>query len=162
MLALTLWPEWAFAIAHLGKSVENRSPRFAAQIAKRVGSGWLAIHAGVKRPADFTAVAFMAWGADPTIHFDVRGSYRAPTVAQIGDITITDDVLTRRAIVALVKLGDVLPPGITAAWKVDDSAALPFTDVFVLAEPIPCKGAQGLWTPTPDVQARLRAALETT
>lgn len=164
MPALTLWPEWAFAVAHLGKNAENRSPRFAQQIARRVGDGWLAIHAGVKRPADFTAVGAMLDEFDPCDGWTVHRNDGEPAVFRVwvgrshNPLTITDADLPRGAIVALVKLGDVLPPGVEAPWKVPESAALPFTRVHVLPEPIPCRGAQGLWTPPPDVQERLRAA----
>lgn len=34
-----------------------------------------------------------------------------------------------------------------------------FTNVGLLPEPIPCKGMLGLWTPPPDIQARLEAHL---
>lgn len=170
ILALTLHPEWAWAITHLGKRCENRSPRFAAQIARRVGDGWLAIHAGVKRPADFHAVGDEVWRLGGIATFVPKGQTMAGGLIANADgwlfhgavptHYVTEDTLTRGAIVALVKIGDVLPPGITADWKVDDSAALTLSRVLVLPEPIPCKGAQGLWTPAPDVQERLRAALE--
>lgn len=140
ILALTLWPEWAWAITHLGKDAENRSERFARQIARRVGDGWLAIHAGMRRPADFAAVAAMS--------------------GMPYGVLIEDARLTRGAIVALAKIGDVLEPGAQAPWKLTFSAALALSPVVVLPEPISCKGQQGLWTPPPDVQERLRAALE--
>lgn len=164
--ALTLHPEWAWAITDLGKRVENRSERFCRQIARRVGDGWLAIHAGVRRPADFTAVGPMLDGVhrfddwsvlrpagQPTVFWVWVGRYDSPLV-------ISDADLPRGAIVALAKIGDVLLPGTDAPWKLTFSAALSLSTVVVLSEPIPCKGAQGLWTPAPDVQERLRAALE--
>ena len=43
LLALTLWPEWAYAITHLGKDVENRDwERLPTWLTGR----YLAIHAG--------------------------------------------------------------------------------------------------------------------
>lgn len=39
------------------------------------------------------------------------------------------------------------------AWVLDERARLP--------EPVPCKGAQGLWTLPPDVEARVREQVET-
>lgn len=40
LLAVTLWPEWAFAVVRLGKRVENRDFALGRRHA------WLAIHAG--------------------------------------------------------------------------------------------------------------------
>ena len=168
ILALTLHPEWAWAITHLGKDVENRTERFSRQIAKRVGDGWLAIHAGVKRPADFAAVAAMSGMPYDVLDYDdvdledaVGPVWQFGATGGTGGVLIEDAPLTRGAIVALAKIGDVLLPGARAPWKLTFSAALALSPVVVLAEPIPCKGAQGLWTPAPDVQKRLRAALET-
>lgn len=164
ILALTLWPEWAWAITHLGKDAENRSERFARQIARRVGDGWLAIHAGVKRPADFAAVAAMYDGQvdafpgdadDPSASADPGWLFGGRS-----GVFIKDADLPRGAIVALAKIGDVLLPGARAPWKLTFSAALALSPVLILPEPIPCKGKQGLWTPAPDIQERLRAALE--
>jgi hypothetical protein len=162
ILALTLHPEWAWAITHLGKNVENRSERFCRQIAKRVGDGWLAIHAGVKRPADFAAVAAMYDGQVDAFPGDADDPSADPGWLFGGrsGVFIKDADLRRGAIVALAKIGDVLLPGARAPWKLTFSAALPLSPVVVLPEPIPCKGQQGLWTPPPDVQERLRAALE--
>lgn len=166
ILALTLHPEWAWAVTHLGKRVENRSERVCRQIANRVGNGWLAIHAGVRRPADFTAVGPMLDELDPFGDWTVQRRDGEPALFRVwvgrsqNPLTITDADLPRGAIVALAQLGDVLPLGVEAPWKVTESAALRFSDVFVLADPIPCKGAQGLWTPTPDVQDAIAEASE--
>jgi hypothetical protein len=167
ILALTLHPEWAWAVCHLGKDAENRSERFAREIAKRVGDGWLAIHAGVKRPADFAAVAAMSGMPHDVLDFDdvdledaVGPVWQFGATGGTGGVLIEDARLTRGAIVALAKIGDVLEPGARAPWKVPESAALTLSPVVVLPEPIPCKGQQGLWTPPPDIQERLRAALE--
>lgn len=160
MLALTLHPEWAWAVCHLGKNVENRSERFCRQIDRRVGDGWLAIHAGVKRPADFAAVAAMYDGQVDAFPGDADDPSAGWLFGGCSGVFIKDADLPRGAIVALAKIGDVLPPGAQAPWKLTFSAALPLAPVVVLPEPIPCKGQQGLWTPAPDIQERLRAALE--
>ncbi len=44
MKALTLWPEWAWAIEHLGKRVENRI--WVPSPGQLKPGDWLAIHAG--------------------------------------------------------------------------------------------------------------------
>lgn len=168
ILALTIWPEWAWAITHLGKDVENRSERFARQIDRRVGDGWIAIHAGVKRRADFAAVAAMSGMPHDVLDYDdvdledaVGPVWQFGATGGTGGVLIEDARLTRGAIVALAQISDVLEPGSRAPWKVPDSAALALSPVLILPEPIACKGKQGLWTPAPDVQERLCAALET-
>lgn len=166
ILALTLRPEWAWAVTHLGKNVENRSERVCRQIARRVGDGWLAIHAGGKRTADLSSVAMMADDAGfiaTHIPYGTTGNawlFHGHPEIQPQYIAASD--LPRGAIVALAKIGRLgLGPGVTFPWKVVGDVGLLLTRVVVLPEPIPCKGAQGLWTPAPDVQERLRAAILT-
>ena len=159
ILALTLWPEWAWAITNLGKRVENRSEGFCRQIARRVGEGWLAIHAGVKPGDRLYLVANM---------YDAVGDVDAYDDPHLGGILwcfggtyVNAAQLTRGAIVALVKVGNrLVTPDEDADWKAPGCAGIVLHDLRVLPDPIACKGAQGLWTPTPDVQERLRAALE--
>ena len=167
ILALTIWPEWAWAICHLDKRVENRGERFARQIDKRVGDGRLAIHSGVRRPADFAAVAAMSGMPYDVLDYDdvdledaVGPVWQFGATGGTGGVLIEDARLTRGAIVALAKIGDVLLPGAQAPWKLTFSAALSLSPVLILPDPIPCKGQQGLWTPPPDIQERLCAALE--
>lgn len=172
ILALTVHPEWAWAKTHLDKRVENRSPAFAAQIARRVGDGWLAIHAGAHiggRPgvasmrSGMSLMSIMAGGADwmrTARDFDA-GCYTLESLECHDRFAqLTPDAVTTSAIVALAKLGEVLPPGVARRWKVTDSAAIVLADVVVLDEPIRCKGRQGLWTPADDVQAQLCAVIE--
>ncbi len=170
MLALTLWPEWAWAITHLDKRVENRSPAFAAQIARRVGDGWLAIHAGKSiggRPGKgatkngLFGVKNMAlrtiwdcYSYPGTFGFVPQDDLRAPQV------TLTADTVSTSAIVALARIGEVLPPGVKAPWKVTESAAIQLSDVVVLPEPIRCKGAQGLWTVPTEIEDQIRTILQ--
>lgn len=180
MRALTLWPEWAWAICKLGKRVENRSERFARMIAGQVGDGWLAIHAGKNiggRPGraatkeGLSDLAFMAeqecWFVElGECYLDQTGVVDHP-VAQftmpgslVGEHDLCSDELERvgaSAIVAVCRVRGVLPPGLVHPWKVATSAALKLDDVRVLAKPIPCGGRQGLWTLPEDVERAVMA-----
>ena len=145
--ALTLDGVWPWAITVLDKAVENRSPRFAKSIAKQIGGGWLAIHAGKNignrpgRPATNEAIRGLlamaldaGWEGGPTIYN--KGGRR---------VGFQESDVRTSAIVAVCRVGRVLPPGESAPWKVTESAAVELLDVRVLPEPVPCKGKQGLW-----------------
>lgn len=178
LLALSLHGIWPWAIVNLYKRVENRSPRFAAQVVNRVGDGWLALHAtrnvgnrpgkpatreaveAVSRMATLTA----GWAVTPGERCALRCPEGAPepgTEARFsrGDLSVrlrAADVQTS-AIVAVCRVGRVLPPGEAAPWKVIESAAVELLDVRPLTEPVPCKGTQGLWRLPADVHAAVAA-----
>jgi hypothetical protein len=132
MLALTLHQPWAFAVAHLGKDVENRGwPPPAKVIDQRI-----AIHAG--------------------LHVDREAMDH---LRRIG-IALPDS-LVAGAVVATVRVAGVRewrkawptqPP--LSRWFTG-----PFgwqlEDVLALAKPVPCKGRQGLWRLPDDVEARV-------
>jgi hypothetical protein len=124
--ALTLWQPWAWAVAHAGKGLENRDWRPPAWL---VGKP-LAIHAG------------KAWDPDAA-DFIERVSGRRPPESAI-----------RGAIVAVARLGGFVkdaeeaPPD-QRLWFIGRFGWL-LEDV-VSFEPVPCRGAQKLWTVPSDV-----------
>jgi len=133
--ALTLTPEWAWAVCALDKRVENRkwAPP-AAIVGQRI-----AIHAGSKRP-DWGAVDLMArcarWRVSG-VNFTKCGA----TVMQPqrdafvrGAIVATAVVLGARAVSHETCVGWEVGPW---CWGLDD--------VRVLSRPVPCPGALGLW-----------------
>lgn len=140
--ALTLIQPWAWAVAHAGKAIENRTwPPPKWLVGQR-----LAIHAGMKWDED--AVAFIE---------DVSG--RAPPAER-----------THGAIVAIAKVAGVLEDCDVDRGGARRSANLEWfagpcgwlLEDVVAIEPLPCKGAQGLW-PVPDellpvLRARYAAA----
>lgn len=149
MKALTVQQPWAWAIVHGGKNIENRTQLWSYR-------GPLAIHAGVQ------------WSArginSPLIH---------DAWDQHGDFTHTPnehDAFTFGAILGVADLVDVHPDaGCCRPWG--ESAYiehggkerrrvvhLVLEDPRPLAEPIPCKGALGLWTPPADIVTRLGGA----
>ena len=157
--ALTLWPEWAWAVCHLGKDVENRSPGMARVVRNTVGDGWLAIHAGKHiggrpslRGSDGAWQAFAhcaapaGWqiqgqGADGYLHAHGKlGSRAAP--------------LYRAAIVAVARVSFPPPPSL---WANSGLAQIGLYDVRTLPSPVPCSGKQGLWTVPADLSERVLA-----
>lgn len=141
MKALTLWQPWAWAVAHAGKNVENRtwSPPKAA-IGQRI-----AIHAG--KAIDFNIVNQMQSG---------RWSKASPVCIDCPD----PDDMVRGAIIATAVIDRVMTPGVLdrlrVLWGTPSQYGWVLRDVITLDEPIPCKGMQGLWTVPADIEARLR------
>ena len=159
--ALTLWPEWAWAIDlphKLAKRVENRSSALPIGV-------WSYLHAGKHiggrlgipaRVASLEAVAARAIGAGmPACSFvDADGG----GIVSRGDWASEADrykpvacrPIVTSAILGRFRVSHAIPPGLTEicdgvrGWKVLDS----YGNVFQyqrLNQPVPCKGAQGLW-----------------
>ena len=176
--ALTLWPEWAWAIdlpELLAKRVENRG--YALPIGV-----WTYLHAGKHiggkpgRPSlegGLRSVERMARdaGLQSATLLDYRdggallvggsahlfGSLERAPVAMEG--TVRRPIVTS-AILGKFRVLRVLPPGVVEdtdgvrGWKVPDA----YGNVFEyrrLNQPIPCKGAQGLWRPPEAVEMEI-------
>lgn len=173
MQALTLWQPWAWAMAHAGKAIENRTwkpPRTAC-------GHLIAIHAGktcddraIVDIAEEFGIAPIDWNPSPTTMLDMRVNAANPR--RVGH-------MVRGAIVAVGWLagwvsaqGDgpkahlVLPQGYPLPQPEIISRALlggwyqgPYGWVVLnrvaLPEPILCRGAQGLWRLPPDISSRV-------
>lgn len=138
MKALTVQQPWAWAIFH-GKTIENRT-----QIWKYRGP--LAIHAGQR------------WSE--------RGE-RSPLIDEAARGQSLANVDTRSAIIGVVDLVDVHPDaGCCKPWGESSYVEhggrerrrivhLVLENPRELAEPIPCIGALGLWTPPADILLEL-------
>lgn len=129
--ALTLWQPWAYAVAHLGKRIENRPWKPWPSIVGKV----VAIHAAARRdPADeLNAAGFIchrALGDLPPVASLPRGAIVA-TARVTGSVSASDDPWF------------VGPWG----WTLDEVVALP--------APVPCRGAQGLWIVPPEAAAQV-------
>lgn len=142
MKALTLWPEWAYAVAHLGKDGENRTwPLWESMIGVP-----FAIHAGMRSVASATGARIeelRAFGRS----LDLAGV--APTVS------VTPRMIEplRGHIVAIVTCGRPVQHS-PSRWAANDGQWFwPFTEVRTLAKPVACRGAQGLWEVPPEVAA---------
>lgn len=164
--ALTLWPEWAWAVCHLGESrparaaqlvldtvgdgrlappagrdVKSRPARAAQMVLDTVGDGWLAIHAGAHRDGCPPLHSYLGSAAARAIAARAHGLSRAPP-------------LHRSAIVAVARVG--APPS-ASPWGNADLAQLGLHNVRTLPSPIPCSRKQGLWTVPPELAATIYA-----
>lgn len=142
MKALTVQQPWAWAIFH-GKNIENRTQCWSYR-------GPLAVHAGAR------------WSE--------RGAC-SPLITEqfVGGHRVVGSDFEMGAIVGVVDLVDCHPDaGCCAPWGEQSYVEhggrvrrrithLVLENPRELPEPIPCKGALGLWTPPADVVARLEA-----
>ena len=155
MKAITLWPEWAYAVAWLGKRIENRDwPPPRSLIGERV-----AIHAGahvggrkgrpameegmqaVKNAASDEGLGFkgIGWRGDhfpyEAPQFSLDGQWRNVVTGAIVCTAVVDEA------VQTLFAGDIAPPWANPHaewwWKL--------RNVEVLAVPFRCIGKQGLW-----------------
>ncbi len=164
--ALTLHPEWAYAVAVLGKRLENRTwPPPDRLIGKR-----LAIHGGA-------AVGGRSHGKGPKVSMyhaeaiqDMFAMARKAGADLAHPITFRDICERGQGIIAVVKVTGYIEGPSDAPWYIgpettdDHGNAVPnygwqFADVQVLPVPVKCKGAQGLWTLPLDVLAAVRSQL---
>lgn len=134
MKALTLWQPWASLITHGPKRIENRTwfPRW-------ILNQRIAIHAGKRFDRE-------TWE-------DYREDFIYPYGSSV-------DEIPRGAILgSAIVIGCVYPdseeasrwpayynPG-SLGWKLDSVVALP--------EPIPCRGAQGLWDVPVEIERKI-------
>ena len=151
MKALTLIQPWSWAIAHAGKRVENRMwspPR--ELIGHRI-----AIHAGKK--LDDAARLWLADEADKTP--PCNGGYVLGAVESVA--TLVDVVaLAGRSVRHWGKLSDDdLSEVIDSVWF-QGPVGWVLGDVIALPRPVPCRGAQKLWTAPADIEADINRQIE--
>lgn len=142
--ALTLTPEWAWAVTHLDKRVENRTwPAPTHIIGQRI-----AIHAGKADP-DWNTVSVMARCAGWSVDL-IAGQFFAPgsdaPVVRPAKLYGTQHRLTRGAIVATAVVSGcrAVDPRDAVGWEAGPWC-WDLTELRVLPAPVPCKGALGLW-----------------
>lgn len=130
--ALTLTRPWASSIAHGPKRVENRSWRPGADFPE---GSVLAIHAGRRWDEDDLAWILERWPACP----DREELHPAGAVVALAEV------------VKFERHQELFP--------VDEWSFGPWCwrlgRVFALAEPLPVRGAQGLWRLPTDLEADL-------
>ena len=129
MRAITLWQPWAWAIAHAGKDVENRTwapPRTV--LGQRI-----AIHAG-KRIA--------------------RGAFPWPDgVASPPDRTVTSAIVAVTRVAGSLRPGELFSPTRTPEiWWLPEQFGWLLAGTVALAEPIRCGGHQGVWTLSREIE----------
>lgn len=158
MKAITLWPEWAYAICHLGKRIENRGwvpPKnlgeFAIHAGKNIGGTGRSPEIDVGLMLQIASDAGFRWGGLP---------YRKMSKKEMRDLidkTIAEITALSSSIVAVANVSHVLPkrPSGIEGWHMPDSFGWVLGDVRVLS-PIACRGSQGLWEPPHLVYASIQ------
>lgn len=170
MKALTIWPEWAWAICQLGKDIENRtwSPP-ASVIGHRI-----AIHAGknvggrydpARREAIdyYDLVAEMAGRAGIElrhIYHDgnkIGFSWYRFEEGHIKDVNRFFASLPRGGILATARIAGWSRSS-DSPWAADGQVHWQLEDVQVLRQLIPCRGAQGLWSVPEAIESKIHIA----
>jgi hypothetical protein len=169
MLALTLRPPHAACVLHLQKRTENREhQRFRYAIGHRI-----AIHAGQHaagrgmRDDLLLAVESTMWDAGlspdvafclPVLHGDYTGlgleederlDLSRPVLLQLADERRVPVVTG--AVVATAVLGEPYRSR-GGPWEADGAVCWPLRELVALREPVPCRGAQGLWALPEEVE----------
>ena len=154
MKALTLWPEWAWAIVHLGKDVENRP--------WVIPPGLYCLHAGKRfngegnRPQHKEAGLLSVWN---TAHRQRLTVDQANTLSALE--SVSPDIPTS-SIVGIIKVTghtDYQYRGLwdsPMGWAAPGQIANHIELIHTLPTPIPCKGARGLWTVPDDVECKVK------
>lgn len=164
MKALTLKHPWAWCVAHLGKSVENRdwSEAFALRIGLHEVLGeTIAIHGG--SPIQFGDNAEWKRHELEVNHigrhilpFDDAAVDRLEAwVQRMGRRPTYEDLVTP-GIVAVATLSHATR-GSVSPWAMKGSLHLLLSDIIPLPEPVSCKGARNFWDLPADVERQVVA-----
>lgn len=145
--ALTLWRPWAAAIVHGKKRVENRGWTPPCSM---LGQD-IALHAGKTLDDDDVNDDIVASGVPRDLLPGPIGI--VAVVRLVGFVDTRHD----RLVFAGVSI-DAARAAIDSEWFGGDVGWV-FDRVRPLAEPVPCRGAQGLWDLPPDVEAAVTAAM---
>ncbi len=139
LLALTLFPEWAFGVCYLGKDRENKSRRPPRTL---IGD-WFAIHGGAYIGGSQKLTERRQLEAVQTVidrAVQVRGDEKPRWF-------LPSDILTLgRGIVAIARLeGVTTPPAKPDGWQDANKFGLRLADMQLLREPVPARGMPGFW-----------------
>lgn len=148
MKALTLWPEWAWAICHLGKNVENRS--------WVIPPGLYALHAGKRFGGRGQHPRDKQYAADVLFHNARSESLTEEQTDRL--YKLKPDAIPFGSIVGVIRVTGHTPSNDIPehlAWHDGYSIANHLELVHALPTPIPCKGALGLWTVPDNIQHTL-------
>lgn len=165
--ALTLWPEWAWAVVNLDKRIENRDWKIP------VGE-WFALHAGrsfggrpgrVAESEGVRDVRMMARSAGWTsaITGEICQSWSITFRRRNESVVMHDprcevyggNPVQTSAIVGLFRVTAHHGRYAMKPWQASGFVGNAF-DFRPLHEPVPCKGAQGLWRVPADVAEKCR------
>lgn len=164
--ALSVWPEWAWAIVNLDKRIENRTyqlpstafgKRIAIHASKSIGGGLggkkgyitailrmvtAARTAGwfvTTSPFDFNGkIMFAPFGFNDRIRFEKNGVVRF----------FEQDKIPKGCIVATARIGQRNrdDQSFVKEWGEPTGHHWALFDLNILSEPVPCKGSQSFWS----------------
>lgn len=133
--ALTLRPPWSHAVAHHGKTVENRTWM------PPVGIDTLLIHAGLR------------WSGEGRVALDALGldysQAATSAIVAVADLAFACDSSGHREVVCYC-----------GPWALPRHCHWNLINVRTLPEPVPATGRQGLWRPPSAVLAQVADALD--
>jgi hypothetical protein len=131
MKGLTIWRPWSLAIAEGWKPVENRgwATTYRSLVAIHGGQRW-----------DPAAVVMIGELAGWHVRLEQAPAGAVVAVARLADICIA------------AMTGGVCSCG---PWAMPEQCHWRFSEVRKLSEPVPCCGAQGLWTVPAAVEAQI-------
>jgi hypothetical protein len=156
--AITVKNPWSWAIAFGGKNIENR-PRpvsYRGPLAIHAGLGWSDL--GAADP--FVLNAWTAWlsGRDSTVQTpEHERDFWEPLDQLDPDDEREQQLMPRGAVVGVAELVDChLDADCCRPWGMSEFEGKPMHHLVLantrpLAEPIPCRGALGLWRPPAEV-----------
>ncbi len=150
LLAITLYPEWIYAILYFGKRTENRTWRPPARMLRQ----WIALHGG-------SSIGGLPARSDRYTEDHAEAARDVFNMARLNGCNLTckitiSDIMRCRGIVALGYLDSVREPVKTReGWQVPEqltprgvlapSYGWHFSDLKILPEPIAARGMPGLW-----------------
>ena len=148
MKAITLWPEWAWAIINLGKNVENRS--------WVIPPGLYALHAGMRFNGKGLSAHHRRIATD-TVFRVALGEQLTDEQYHMAYKMNPDDIPFGSIVGVIRVMGHTHSNDIPEhlAWHDGYSIANHIELIHTLPTPIPCKGALGLWTVPTDIQHTL-------
>jgi hypothetical protein len=162
MKALTIWPEWVWAIVYLDKRVENRSWPLPTWMRGEE----LAIHAG----GVVGGRLLEPWEAIDSVTQMANRENWSTSDTRSGAFFSKDDsglfylnvrTLTCGAVAAVATVEDVVRATVASAlpWAVPGQFQFVLGDVKPI-EPVSCRGFQKLWNLPEDIEATVRERLK--
>jgi len=163
--ALTLWPEWAYAIVHLGKRVENRGwppprdlRRFCVHAGKQIGGSSSArdVRGSIAEVLQVASDAGCRWEGRTIAQMD-RQRYR-----HLEEETIEAVCKMRSSLACVVELAGVRARRSAGrdGWHMPDSLGWELCEQIITLPNIPARGAQRLWLLSKEERIAVRTALE--
>jgi hypothetical protein len=153
---LTLRQPWAWAIADQGKTIENRTWKTNYR-------GLVAIHAGARVDDIDTLPVSEAQAALDSFHEAAESAGRLPREAiriRLGQVVAVAELTGIHPATECAVPGPP-PVRLCSPWAVHGEFHWQLANVRPLAEPIPWKGALGLWRVPDDLEQAITEQLET-